>query len=107
MCTFLYRCYTCGSTALTLLFKSVALINIQKKISMNAGAYSLRLSIINRGLEMTIAGLSDQNIIKYLTTVLMKCKFPSLTLIVLLYLSGRLLHQLRKFSGCLGLAMRL
>ena len=41
---------------------------------------------------MTLTGLSDENIIKYLTTVIMKCKFPSLTPMLLLYLLDYYTH---------------
>ena len=76
-----------------MLYKSLASENINNKIlSVNTERYSIRLSTIDRGLEMTLTGLSDENIIKYLTTVIMKCKFPSLTPMLLLYLLDYYTH---------------
>ena len=48
--------------------------------------YSLEFTQTGSGLEINVVGLSDESIIMYLITSVMKSKFSSLTSIVLLYI---------------------
>ena len=71
----------------------MASIHINKIISsfIKVG-YTFRLSKIERGLQINLEGLGDENVIKHLLTVVMKSKFSSLTSIVFA-LYGILLQQ--------------
>ena len=74
----------CHSTALILLYQTMASVHITERISsfMEVG-YTLGFSEIERGLQFKLEGLSDENVIKHLLTVVMESKFCSLTSIVI------------------------